>query len=153
MDINKYLQSKNFRRVLVALALIVVIFASFGAGVFVGYQKARFSYAWSENYDRNFGGPPRGIFGIPPSRTSNAGTGFPGAHGVFGTILNMASSDIALNVQGGAERTVRLSSSTIIKEQSENIGQADLEVGEPIVVIGSPNNLGQIDARLIRVMR
>jgi hypothetical protein len=153
MDLNKFFQSKIFRRVLIAVALLVIIFVSFGTGVFVGYRKASFSYAWSENYDRNFGGPHHGIFGIAPLPTPKPSNDFPNAHGTFGTILNIATSDITINSPDGVERTVRLSSSTIIKERSENIGPADLEAGEPIVVIGSPNNQGQIDARLIRVMK
>jgi len=151
--VNKFFQSKIFRRVLIAVALLAIIFVSFGAGVFMGYRKASFSYAWSENYDRNFGGPHHGIFGISPASLPGPGQDFMGAHGTFGTILDVATSNIALNSTNGAERTVRLSSSTVIKENSGDISSSDLEAGESIVVIGSPDGQGQINALLIRVMK
>ena len=152
-DFNEFLSSKIFGRILIALAILVIVFVSFEVGVYIGYRKASFSYAWSENYDRNFGGPHHGIFGIFPDKGPMMDQGLIGAHGVFGTILSIATSDLSINSPDGTERIVQLYASTTIREGPMNIKQSDLEIGEPIVVIGSPTSQGQIEARLIRVMR
>ena len=41
---------------------------------------------------------------------------------------------------------------TIIVYQRKNIKLSDLKIGESVVVIGDPNNKGQIQAELIRVV-
>lgn len=146
MDINKILQSKTFHRSLVVLVIFVIILGSFAFGVFVGYRKAGFSYAWSENYDRNFGGPQRGLFGFEP------GLSFTSGHGVSGSILSVASSSLSISGRDGVEKTVLVSSSTIVRENREDISASDLEKGETVVVLGAPNAQGQIQAELIRIL-
>jgi len=149
MELNKFLQSKLFKRIIIALAAAIIALLSFGVGVLVGYNKARFSYAWGENYDRNFGGPPHGIFGFLPG-----GDKFMNAHGTFGSILevNLGSSTLSVKGQDNIEKTVFVSSTTTITENRGLIKLSDIKINDPIVVIGSPNNQGQIEARLIRVL-
>ncbi len=108
MNYNNFLQSKLFKRIVIGVGLLIIVLISFGAGILVGYNKARFSYAWGENYGRNFGGERHNILGIP------AGPGFIGApgtppnpgpinaHGAFGTVLNTTSSSIAISGQDGS---------------------------------------------------
>ncbi len=146
MDFNKFLQSKMFKRAVIAVGLLVIISVSFGTGLFVGYHKARFSYAWGENYDRNFGGPHRGIFGFLE------GSEFTNAHGTFGTVVSVASSSFAINGRDNIEKTLLLSSTTSIREGHDALESADLRVGDAVVVIGNPNDQGEIEARLVRVL-
>lgn len=146
MDINKILQSKTFHRWLVVLAALVLILGSFAVGMAVGYRKANFSYAWGENYDRNFGGPRHGLFGFDP------GIDFTNAHGVSGSIINVASSSLVISGKDGVEKTVFLSTSTIVRENREDIAASDLEKGEVVIVLGAPNARGQINAELIRIL-
>ena len=58
--------------IIIGVAIFVVIVLIFGAGMFVGGMKARFSYRWAENYHENFGGPRGGFLGdwrnLPPFR-------------------------------------------------------------------------------------
>ncbi len=158
MDANKFLQSKVFKRIVIGVGLLFIVFVSFGAGILVGYSKARFSYAWQENYNHNFGKSPRGIFGPPANPGPINIPGFPpnpqfmSAHGMFGTILSIVSSSIAINGEDGIEKTALLSSSTIVREGHSDVGMADLGVGDSVVIIGSPNKEGQIEARFIRVL-
>lgn len=149
MDLNNLFQSKIFRRAVIAVGLLAIIFLSFSAGAFVGYRKARFSYEWGENYDRNFGGPHRGILGL------SSEPGFMNAHGTFGSILgvNAVSSTIAIEGQDKMEKIVSVLSSTALRENHAEIGFADLESGETVVVLGAPNGQGQIEARLVRVLQ
>lgn len=124
---------------LVGLAVIIFIF---GAGIFIGGIKARFSYQWAENYHRNFAGPRTGFlgdWGKFPNRDFIEG------HGVFGEIIEMQDNSFVINGQDNIEKIVLIKQDTAIKKKG------DLAVGDQIVVIGSPNNDGQIEAKLIRV--
>jgi len=149
---NELVQSKPFKRALLLVGLLIVILISFGVGVFVGYHKAQFSYAWSENYHRHFGGPPEGIFGFtspgsPPPEFMNA-------HGTFGSVLSVdvGSSTITIEGQDKMEKTMSITSSTILREDRETILLGNIPVGSQIVVIGEPDSQGQIEARLVRVL-
>ena len=50
------------------------------------------------------------------------------------------------------EKTILVSDKTTIIYQRKNIKLSDLKVDDNIVVVGEPNNSGQITAELIRVM-
>ena len=50
------------------------------------------------------------------------------------------------------EKIILVSDATIIKRFQDTIKLADLKVDDYIVVIGEPNNAGQIEAKLIRLM-
>ncbi len=146
MDINKFFQSKGFKWTLLGLIIFVLLLGSFATGVSIGYHKARFSYAWGDNYDRNFGGPRRGLFGFDP------GLAFTNSHGVVGSIINISTSSLSVSGRDGIEKTVLFSSSTIVRENREEVNATDLEKGEAIMVLGAPNSQGQIQAELIRVL-
>jgi len=153
MDFNKFFQSRAFKAIVVVIAAVILVLLSFTVGVAVGYRKARFSYDWSEYYDRNFGGPKHAIFGFPPSELfPGSPPPFMSAHGTFGSILSIASSSIVVGGRDNPEKVVLVSSSTVIEERREAVKLADLKVNDPVVVIGSPNSQGQIEARFIRVM-
>ena len=153
MDYNTFFQSKLFKRIVVGVGLLIIMLLAFGAGLSVGYRKARFSYAWGENYDRNFGGPQHGIFGFLSEQESEHG--FMNAHGTFGSVLSISagSSTLVINGRDNAEKTVRVSSSTAFRARRDAIQFSDIKIGDPVVVIGAPNDQGQIEAKLIRLLK
>jgi hypothetical protein len=144
----EFLKSKKFKWVVIVFGVFVIAFASFTAGIFVGYNKARFSYDWGEHYDRNFGGPAHGIFGPQP------GSQFMNAHGASGMVLavEVASSTFILRGPDNMEKTVFVSSSTALQTGRTVIHLSDLHAGDSVLVIGAPNEQGQIEARLVRVL-
>jgi len=151
MDFNKYLQSKTFKRALVAIGALIVLLFVFKAGEFVGYRKANFSYLWGENYHRNFAGPKSGFLG-------NFGRGFGdkdfiNAHGTFGSIIEIDGDTLVVKGKNDVEKTILISDKTIITSRRETIKSSDLKVDDQVVIIGSPNEQGQIEAKLIRVFR
>jgi len=148
MDLNKIFSSLTFRRVLIGIGVLVVLLLVFQAGMFVGFHKASFSYGWGENYHRNFAGPQGGFV------DDFMGRDFIDAHGVFGAVIKVDAdtSSIVINGRDNVERIILLNDDTSIKRFRDNIKIKDLEVGSPIVVIGDPNDAGQIEAKLIRVM-
>lgn len=146
IDYNKFFQSKTFKAVLWGIGGLVLFLLIFGAGMSVGFKKASFSYQWGENYHQNFGGP-RGGFLAPWS-----GRDFIDAHGVTGQIIKIDGNTLVIKGRGDAEKIVALDEKTVIERFRETLKPADLKVDDLIVVIGAPNNAGQIEAKLVRVM-
>jgi len=138
--------------IIIGLAVFIVIVLIFGAGIFVGGMKARFSYRWAESYHKNFAGPQGGFFGdwrapIPIP--------FPGdfieSHGTFGQIIKIEGNTLIIKGRGDVEKVVLVTEKTIIQSGRKDIKISDLKVDDQVVIIGSPNEQGQIEAKLIRV--
>jgi hypothetical protein len=146
MDINKILQSKILKSVIIGLGILLVLLVVFKAGTMVGVRKAIFSCRWSDNYHKNFGGPKGGVFQGFNDKD------FMDANGVSGQIVKIDSSDVMINDEDGIEKVVFIDQSTSIRRGRDNIKITDLNTNDFIVVIGDPNQSGQIVAKLIRVM-
>ena len=134
--------------VIIGLASFVVLILVFGAGVKVGTLKARYSYRWADNYHKNFAGPRGGFFS--DWRSSSRGE-FINAHGVFGSILKIDGNTIITKGRDDVEKTILVSENTIIQKGRESVKLSDLKTDESVVIIGTPNDEGQIEAKLIRV--
>lgn len=147
--LKKFFQNRDVLKwVIIGLGGFVALVLVFGAGVKVGTIKAMYSYHWAENYHRNFAGPRGGFF----SDWRNFPRGeFINAHGVFGSIIKIDGNTIITKGRDDVEKTVLVSDNTVIQKGRETIKLSDLKVDEGIVVIGSPNEEGQIEAKLIRV--
>jgi hypothetical protein len=137
--------------IIVGLLAIVAIVLVFGLGVFVGEKKAKFSYHWAENYHRMFAGPKAGFLGnlrMPPFPPFDE---FIEGHGTFGEIIKIEGNNLVVKGRGNVEKAIVITEKTVIKSGREDIKFSDLKIGDMIVIIGSPNDKGQIEARLIRV--
>lgn len=136
--------------VIVAIAVLVVLIFIFNVGMSVGANRAKFSYKWAENYHKNFSGPQEGFFQDwrqPPAFPEN----FIEGHGIFGEIIKINDNELIIKDRGDIEKMVLLDEKTVIKDKMENAEKNKLEVGDYIVVIGSPNEEGQIQAKLVRI--
>ncbi|HPN96901.1 MAG TPA: hypothetical protein PLK35_03995 [Candidatus Moranbacteria bacterium] len=148
-------KSKAFKITALVIGLIIIILASFGAGMSVGFKKARFSYSWGENYERNFIGPnhDRGMGmmrpGFPPEF---GGKNFRNAHGIAGAIVSITEDSIVIKDRDNNENTIAITDRTVIKNGRDDIEIADLEQDEKIVVLGKPSEDGVVNADLIRVL-
>ncbi len=132
--------------VIVGMLCFTVIVLAFSVGVFVGQERAGFSFRWAENYHRNFGGPAKGIFGNFPSRD------FINGHGIFGQVMKIDGNNLIIKGQDNMETTVIVSDKTTIVNNSGAIKLSNLKASNSVVVIGSPNEQGQIEAKFIRVL-
>lgn len=154
----KKLNSNILKWVIIGLAGFAVVVLIFGAGILVGGMKARFSYRWAESYHKNFAGPRGGFFGnwrvpLPPPGDFIEG------HGTFGEIIQVNGpsaglgqvSDFVVKGQGNVEKVIIVNEDTVIQKGRETVKKEELKVGNYIVVIGSPNEQGRIEAKLIRV--
>ena len=133
-------------------------------GAAVGFHKAKFSYDWGANYERNFIGGPRGMmqsgrsYGMMQGDSSFRGMmgglddrDFRSGHGVAGTILSIADSTLVIKDRNGKENSVAVTDKTLIKRGRDTVQSSDLKAGDTVVVMGQPDQNGLIDAILIRI--
>lgn len=166
MDYNKLFQSKMFKGIILCTAALITLLFVFKIGMFLGYQRANFSYRWSENYHRNFAGPRDGFF-REFQREFN-GKDFVESHGIIGQIIKIdISTDSTSSPQvssGGqaasfiikgrdnAEKVVVINDDTAIMRFYDKITIGDLKNNDYVVIVGEPNSSGQIEAKLVRIM-
>jgi hypothetical protein len=112
--------------------------------MFVGYRKAAFSYGWGEHYYRAFGGPRDMMQQFPRD-------GFPNAHGASGKILQLSLPTFVIEGQDGIEKVVIIKEDTIVRRFRETIKPTNLKIGDTVVIIGTPDEKSQVEAKLIRV--
>ncbi len=162
MDTKEIVKSGKFKIAAGVVGVLLVIFISFAGGVAVGLHKAKFSYQWGQNYERNFmgfgpgGGPMMGnndnhggMLNLP---RDIEGRGFRNAHGLAGTIVSISGNNLIVKDRDNKENTIVVSDKTIIKDRATDLKIADLKANEQIVVMGTPNNdQGVVNADLIRV--
>lgn len=146
MNQKIFFQSKLFQRILYGVGGAVIALLIFQAGIFVGYRKAAFSYRWGERYYHTFGRPPRGFHGMFPRDD------FSGTHGAAGKILAITLPALVIEGKDTIEKIVVLKDTTAIRRFRETLAPRDLKPGDFVVVIGSPNEMAQIEAKLVRVM-
>lgn len=145
VNFKEIFKPSHLNKLLIFLAALVVLMFFFTAGVLVGHEKARFSQRWGENYYRNIMGPGgRGMmnFGRPEFN----------AHSGLGQIIKIEGNSLLVKGEDNIEQTIVVNDKTVIRESNRSLKLADLKVSENIVVIGAPNNQGQVEASLIRVM-
>lgn len=146
-------QNKNspqpdiLKHIIIGLISFVIIVLIFSAGVWVGGSKAKYSYRWAENYHKNFGGPRSGFFS--DWRSFPHGD-FIGGHGAFGEIIELNDFGFVIKGQGDVERIVITTDDTVVKKGRETV-EDGFKVGDSVTIIGSPNEEGQIEAKLIRL--
>jgi hypothetical protein len=143
-NVKIFFESKLLFKILCGIGIVVIAFLIFYAGVTVGLSKASFGKAWGENYERNFGfGPDRPLLGA---------NDFPNANGAIGKIIKIELPTIIVQDKDNTEKVILIKSDTKIEEMRQAVTANDLKINDFIVVIGSPNNQGQIEAKFIRVM-
>lgn len=145
--INKFVESKNFKIGIYALGAIFILFFVFQAGMIAGYKKASFRHNWGDNYERNFGPEKRG----PEFMRDNFGD-MPNAHGAIGKIIKIEYPNIVVLDKDQTEKVVIINDNTSILERKEKVGKDFLALDKFIIVIGTPNDAGQIEAKLIRII-
>ena len=143
MDIAKISESKNFRTIITIVVALVVALFIFQAGVFVGYRKAIFTSELGDNYYRAFAPNNQGMMG---------GDNIPGGHGAVGKVVKISLPTFIIEGPDNIEKQVLLTDDTIIRHFKNTISQNDIKVGDYVVVIGSPDQNGQVEAKLIRLL-
>lgn len=131
---------------LFGILAVALLLGAFGLGVKVGYRKAHFSFQWADNYHRNFGGPKQGWFRQFDDRE------FMDASGMMGQVLRAEGNILIVKGRDEAEKIILITDKTMLKRGRETLKITDLRVNDFVVVIGEPNDQGQIEAKLVRLM-
>ncbi len=154
--LQEIFSSKTVRISAIIAGVLVIALTSFVAGALTGFHKAKFSYAFGENYERNFikgnrsdrdGDDSRGRM---MNRAIN-GQNFRNGHGVAGEILSVSDTSIIIKDRDGKENTLTILPTTLIKNGNDTVKVSDLTTGTQIVVIGKPSDTGTINAEFIRI--
>ncbi|MBY0376496.1 hypothetical protein K2P96_00800 [Patescibacteria group bacterium] len=142
---KKISESKTLTTTTKVLGVLIVAFIIFSAGISVGYRKASFGRDWGEHYNENFG-----------FNGGRMGVGmmgyFPNAHGANGEIIRTSLPNIIVEDNENTEKSVLLTENTKIQKGNNLLQATELNTGDFIVVIGTPNMGGVIEAKLVRVL-
>lgn len=151
---KEFFSSKIFAISMISIAVLIILLLSFNLGIFIGSEKAKFSCRWNSNYYKNFDGP-RGFDNqkeppfLPMGKKDMR---IMDSRGLFGSIINVDNNSLTIKDKDGIEKIVLIEENTAIKEFNKDIKITDLKLDLDIVVLGEPNNSGQIIAKLIRVL-
>lgn len=141
-----FIRSKAFHYTLVGIGVTVIAIVVFQAGVFVGFRKASFSYEKGEHYYRAFGEMKRGP--MPGMMRED----FPVAGGAVGKVIAMDPPLFTIEDRDGTEKIIRTDASTTLREARTTQPITELREGDMVVIIGTPNDNGEVVAKLIRLM-
>ena len=114
---------------LVAVGVLVAAGTVFAAGFFVGRSSANAA---------SFNNLSRGV-----NR---------GGHGAIGAIQSVVDQKIILSMRGGKTQVILISTETRLEKNYQKIGLTDFKINDQVIVIGSPNSEGEINARLVGVI-
>lgn len=143
--IEKVFESKILAGALYAMGGMLILLLVFVAGVNVGFDKASFGRSWGDNYEKNFGMMPSG-------RPSQIMGNFPNARGAVGKVIQIQLPTIIVADKDNTEKVILLKDDTKIVNAGQEVASSDLQIDDFVVVIGSPNNLGQVEAKFIRII-
>ena len=139
--------SPRLQRLLIGVGVIVLLLATFTAGVHVGERKARHFSGWYKNTRplSRSSRPQRPTY--PFNRMP-----MPLEHGVFGKVLSISDHTVMVEGKDGLEQQVQVSTSTSIRLNQDQRSLQDLQTGVEISVFGRPLPDGSIQAHLIRLL-
>jgi hypothetical protein len=145
-QVKVFFKNTKTKKAIKILGCFVVALLIFQAGMVTGFKKASFSFKTGEQYFRQMSGKPNDRFmGINRNDFVNS-------HGAVGKIVSTQLPSIVITDRDGIEKTILISTSTMIKEAKETVKDTDLQIDEFVTVIGNPNNKAEIEAKLIRIM-
>ena len=150
-DIKSVLEGKGLFRILCGIGVVIIALLIFSAGTRVGFHKASFGRAWGENYNENFGMGRRNL-GMMNFGNIGMMDYFPNAHGATGKIIKIELPNVIVQDRDNIEKVLLIDTDTKIQKGRDIILTTDLKIDDFIVVIGTPNEKGMIEAKLIRLI-
>ena len=74
-------------------------------------------------------------------------------HGVFGPVISVNDDNsVTVRDRDGVEKVVVILPDAAIRSGMKNVSFSSIALGQVIVVIGEPNDQGQIEAKFVRLM-
>jgi hypothetical protein len=149
-DLIAVTKSKSFQGILIGIAISIVALGIFQTGVMVGEHKARFAHHFGDNFERNFvdssrRGPMPFVEEVGKMRP-------PTGHGSVGEVVSVTLPTFVVAGPDNIEKTIRVSDETLFREFREELSSENIEIGSFVVVLGLPNESGEIEATLVRLL-
>jgi hypothetical protein len=150
-SLAQFFQSKLFAGIIVGVCIMLVVICIFEAGVVVGYHEASFSSHWGENYGANFSDTnPSNQMGLPDMHE-------PTPDGILGKIISVdsastSSTTIVISSTQKPEEKILIDANTEIRSRESTLTISSLKIGTYVVVLGTPNDQGEVQANLIRIV-
>lgn len=167
----------TMKKVLIYTGVLLIALFIFQVGQYVGLKRAEFSFRMGDNYYRNIEGR-----GFDMNNPANSRVGGPAgsigphfnqnkmteSHGATGKIISIATSTavtsatsttstpfftITVASPDNVEKDIVVNNKTLIRQFRQSLTAANLKVDDNIVVIGTPNENGQIEAKLVRIIK
>lgn len=132
---------KKLKYIIGGVGIVIVLLLTFQVGVMFGFHRANFGYHWSQNYEGNFS--PKPMMGRG---------GMMKAHGAIGEIIKIDGSILTVKGQDEAEKIILVDAKTKFEKDDVDVKATDLKVGDSVFVIGTPNDAGQVTAKVLRIV-
>lgn len=146
-----YKSSKRVRTIVLSLSVLIVALIIFRAGISVGYHKAAFSYRLGENYYYRAFSPNKGpMMGIGFAEFDR--DDLTSGHGAIGKIVKINLPTFVVSSPDNIEKIVTINDDTQVRRFRDTASSSDLRLDESVIVIGTPDDNGQIVAKLIRLI-
>lgn len=68
-----------------------------------------------------------------------------------GEIIEITNGNLIIRGRGGIQETIAIERDTLVKKGGETMKDG-LEIGDRVIVVGLPNERGQIEAKLVRIL-
>lgn len=137
--------SKTISYLIPVLAVLIFLVGAFWIGMAIGERRARHFNGWCDGYRHAFMPLGRGRMPLPSPH-------LPNAHGVFGRVVSVSNQNIVIQGNDDIEQGVLVTSSTAIRLGDRNATLNDIHTDDQVSVFGVPNSVGQIEARLVRLL-
>lgn len=144
MNLKNIPRSILARNLSLAFLTVLAVLGIFQAGVFVGYHKAFLARRLMGNDMRGPG--PGGSMGFVTEGDIASG------HGAVGQIVKISLPQIIVADKDRSEKDILVSSETKIRQFRNELTASQLKVDDFVVILGAPNNNGQIAAKFIRLL-
>lgn len=128
---------------IIAFAVVLIVFQ---AGMSVGYRKATFSIGGGDRYYRMIGGKP--MMPLPGFVRDD----FSASHGAAGRIVSVSLPTFIVASPDNVEKTVLVGDKTEIRRFRNAAAPSDILPDNFVVVLGDPDDRGEINAKFIRLI-
>ena len=128
------------------LGSLVAVIIVFQAGEYVGFRKAQFAESFGDNFQRNFIGARHG------AATNVFFDDMPGGHGAIGKVVSVSLPTFVVEGPDNIEKIVMIDDDTVFRSFRNAATTTDLSPDQYVVVLGSPEDDGKIDAKLVRII-
>ncbi len=77
---------------------------------------------------------------------------FTNSSGAIGKIVKIDLPTLMVENKDGIEKAILITDDTVIKKLRETVKPEELKIDDFVIVIGSPNDKAQVEAKIMRIM-